>query len=264
MFDAVLQKEERSRQRILGGVVSVAVHGAVLGTVAFFSLRHVQPAAPELDAVHLTFSAPSPGPRSVAPPPPAPPHAVAKPQVHPRVQIKPPPLVVPQKVPPKVEPNPQPQPPPEPEAAPVDDQTKQTDSASDNTGPGKTNGTGNNPAGNPEDTGTDKGHPGGGGGEDLLLGPGMTAPVRIADESPDFEWPREAIEAKVEGLMLANCSVTATGTLHDCKILKRLPHIEDEQVLNWLGHWKMKPAMLGGQPVSIRSYTIPIRLKVGR
>lgn len=59
-----------------------------------------------------------------------------------------------------------------------------------------------------------------------------------------------------------NCIVTTTGTLRDCKILKRLPHIEDAVVLGWLAQWKLKPAMQGSKPISIKSYSIPIRIKV--
>jgi protein TonB len=94
----------------------------------------------------------------------------------------------------------------------------------------------------------------------MYFGEGMTRPELIRDDTPEFSYPKDALEAKVEGTVLVKCSVTVTGTLRDCKVLKRLPHIEDAQILSWLAQWKMKPAMLGDKPVAVKSYTIPITL----
>lgn len=260
MFDSVLQTEAQGQQRALGGGVSVLLHALVIGVVIYISSRP-KPVVEVPKAVPVAFVARAP--TALPPPPPPPPPAAHKSTPHPHKVtpvIKPVELVVPKEIPkdkpPEKTPDPNPDPEPEAPSTPEDNGGQEGGVVGGVKGGvvgGVKGGVIGGVVGNPL---------GGGGDEAVLFGEGMTKPVFLASDTPSFRWPADALMAKVEGLILAQCVVTATGTLRDCKILKRLPHIEDAQVLEWLAQWKMKPAMQGDRPLTIKSYTIPIRLKL--
>ncbi|MBX5484944.1 MAG: energy transducer TonB, partial [Myxococcaceae bacterium] len=94
------------------------------------------------------------------------------------------------------------------------------------------------------------------GGQVLNFGEGMTRPQRLSGKNP--EYTREALEARVQGVMIVQCTITLEGTLTDCSIIKPLPFME-RAVMDALRTWKMTPVMYQGHPVSVR-YKIPIRL----
>jgi len=52
----------------------------------------------------------------------------------------------------------------------------------------------------------------------------MTRPTRIAGREPQYT--REAMMARVEGMMIVRCTITLEGTLTNCRVIKSLPHME--------------------------------------
>jgi eukaryotic-like serine/threonine-protein kinase len=80
------------------------------------------------------------------------------------------------------------------------------------------------------------------------FGEGMTRPVPLSEPAPVYS--REAIEAQVQGKVLAKCVITATGAVTGCRIIKGLPHM-DQAVLNALAASKYQPATLNGKPVAV-------------
>ena len=90
----------------------------------------------------------------------------------------------------------------------------------------------------------------------LPFGAGMTRPTLMSKVDPVYT--REALAARVEGLMLVKCVITTTGTLQSCRVVKGLPHM-DEAVLKALGQWRYTPVSYQGAPVSV-DYVIPVRL----
>jgi serine/threonine-protein kinase len=83
-----------------------------------------------------------------------------------------------------------------------------------------------------------------------------TRPTRTSGAQPVY--PREAIEAKVSGTVIAKCVVTAQGALTGCRIVKAPPFM-DGPVLAALATWRYTPATYQGNPVSVN---INITLKL--
>ncbi|MEP7124096.1 MAG: TonB family protein [Byssovorax sp.] len=89
---------------------------------------------------------------------------------------------------------------------------------------------------------------------------GMTRPTPISVVEPAYT--REALEARVEGTVIAKCVVTVSGALTGCRIVKGVPHM-DQAVLNALAASKYAPATLQGKPVSV-DYIFTKRLVLAR
>ncbi len=87
---------------------------------------------------------------------------------------------------------------------------------------------------------------------------GMTRPTPTNAVAPAYT--REALEAKVEGTVIAKCVVTTSGALTGCRIVKSVPHM-DQAVLNALSASKYQPATLQGKPVAV-DYVFTMRLKL--
>jgi protein TonB len=92
----------------------------------------------------------------------------------------------------------------------------------------------------------------------IPFGEGMTPPSMVGGAAPQYT--REALEAKVEGKVIARCTITITGTLTDCKIIKGLPFM-DQAVLAALAGQKYTPVMYQGHPQSV-FYTLTFRFKL--
>ena len=83
-----------------------------------------------------------------------------------------------------------------------------------------------------------------------------TRPKRVSCGNPS--WPREALEAKVSGVVVAKCVVTESGSLSGCRIIKGVPFM-DGPVLASLATCKYTPAMAQGKAVAI---DIPITIRL--
>lgn len=89
---------------------------------------------------------------------------------------------------------------------------------------------------------------------------GMTRPTPLSAVAPAYT--REALEAKVEGTVIAKCVVSLSGALTGCRIVKGVPHM-DQAVLNALSASKYQPATLQGKPVAV-DYIFTMRLVLPR
>jgi protein TonB len=72
-------------------------------------------------------------------------------------------------------------------------------------------------------------------------------------------WPREALVAGVEGVMIAKCIITTGGTVQNCRILKTLPYM-DKSLIDSLTSRRYSPVMYQGHPVAV-DYVFTVRLK---
>ncbi|MDI1428772.1 TonB family protein [Polyangium sorediatum] len=77
----------------------------------------------------------------------------------------------------------------------------------------------------------------------------MSQPKRIGGRDPVYT--REALQARVEGMALLQCEITATGATRDCRLLKSLPHM-DAELLAAARTWRFSPATQGGEPIAVR------------
>ena len=266
MFDSVLGRgAQPPRVLFRGALVSVLVHVAVLGLAIYISVRAHQ--AIKKQATEVKFVAPPP-------PPPPPPVATAIPRTAERKQpkkefIKKPDTIVDSKEPPKEDNSPK---------------TGNGDDSKPTCGvpglPACCGGPGEPPcrhcggAGEPACCGGPGepacapvkgpvcGEPGQapcpGQTTFIPFGQGMVRPTMTAgEEQPQLS--REALVAKVEGLIIAKCTITKEGSVTDCKLIKTLPYM-DQAIISNLTARKYTPVMFQGQPVSVE-YTFTFRIK---
>jgi len=89
------------------------------------------------------------------------------------------------------------------------------------------------------------------------FGEGMTRPVLMQPGRP-ITYTREAIAARVEGVSIVRCVITAEGAVERCKVIKPLPFM-DEAVLEHLQSQRFQPVTYQGKPVSV-GYNFSVRL----
>lgn len=79
-----------------------------------------------------------------------------------------------------------------------------------------------------------------------------------------IRYPREAVQAQVEGIVVVSFVIDRNGKVTDSTILKSLGYGTDEEalrVINSLPDWR--PGKQNGKPVAVR-YTLPIRFSMQR
>ena len=89
------------------------------------------------------------------------------------------------------------------------------------------------------------------------FGEGMTRPVLMQPGRP-ITYTREAIAARVEGVSIVRCVITAEGAVERCKVIKPLPFM-DEAVVEHLQSQRFQPVTYQGKPVSV-GYNFSVRL----
>jgi len=245
MFQSVIEEQGWRSGRFGAGMgVSTLVHAALLASALVFSTQKAE--EPEKEPPALVFNPPQP-PRGS---PTATPKVTT--QTRPKTPPKPKDFVQPREVKPLVA---------EPvnkEPPPPDDETP------DEPVEGVV-------GGHPEGVLTGgvlgaafiPGLTGGGGGtgtgEDVLpFGSGMTRPELLS--GGNLQYTREALEARVEGTLIAKCVITREGEVENCRIIKGLPHM-DGAVLSSLTTRRYRPVTFQGKPVSV-SYTFNVRLEM--
>jgi protein TonB len=93
------------------------------------------------------------------------------------------------------------------------------------------------------------------------FGEGMTRPVMMQPGRP-ITYTREAIAARVEGVSIVRCVITAEGSVERCKVIKPLPFM-DEAVVEHLQSQRFQPVTYQGHPVSV-GYNFSVRLTLPR
>ncbi|ADO71207.1 TonB family protein [Stigmatella aurantiaca] len=88
----------------------------------------------------------------------------------------------------------------------------------------------------------------------------MSRPEQI--QGKELAYTREALEAKVQGVMLVKCTINRQGRVENCRVIKTLPHME-APVLEALKSRVYKPILYQGQPVAV-DYVFNIRLALPR
>nr|WP_240807687.1 energy transducer TonB [Polyangium spumosum] len=87
----------------------------------------------------------------------------------------------------------------------------------------------------------------------------MGRPVLIGGPAQP-PYPNEARSARVEGTVIAQCTITTEGRLRDCRILKGHPFL-DSAVNTTLAQQRYSPMTYGGRPVSVR-YNLTFKFKL--
>jgi protein TonB len=96
-------------------------------------------------------------------------------------------------------------------------------------------------------------------GEEVLpFGSGMTPPEMLS--GAQLQYTREAMEARVSGVIIARCTITREGSVENCRIIKGLPFM-DASVIEALTTRRYRPVYFQGRPVSV-SYTFNVKLRM--
>ena len=93
------------------------------------------------------------------------------------------------------------------------------------------------------------------------FGEGMTRPVLTQPGKP-ITYTREALAARVEGVSIVRCVITAEGSVERCKVIKPLPFM-DQAVVEHLQSQRFQPVSYQGKPVSV-GYNFSVRLTLPR
>jgi protein TonB len=244
MFQSVVeQKGWRSGRFGTGAGVSILVHAGIVAAVFFISAGVAE--EPEEVEPVVTFRPPAPPPRGNPNPEKAQPAAQPKPKPKPKKLTTP--TVVPPTPPPEVEPPTTPEPEPEDELPYIP--------GSDENGVDE-----GGVAGAPVITGLEQTltalEPT---GEEVKpFGEGMRAPKLIS--GAPIQYTREALEARIKGLLVAKCVITREGEVETCKLIRGLPHM-DVAVLSALETRRYTPVTWQGKPISV-SYIFNIKLEL--
>jgi len=109
-------------------------------------------------------------------------------------------------------------------------------------------GTGLGPGDGP---GAGPGRDGGTGGGPRRVGDGVTSPVPIKPVKPSYT--SSAMQARISGTALVECTVLANGTVTDAKIVGSLDKVHglDQEALRAARLWIFKPGTCEGKPVDV-------------
>ncbi|HEX8703091.1 MAG TPA: energy transducer TonB [Myxococcaceae bacterium] len=244
MFQSVIeQKGWRAGRFGTGAGVSVLVHAGIVAALLFVSAG-VTMEEPEVKVPPVVVFQPPQPPRGNPNPAKAKPAAQPKPKPKPKKLVQP--AVIPPTPPPEVEP---PTTPDEPEDELPYIPGSHEDGVDEGGVPGAPAVAGlEQTLTSLEPTGE----------EVVAFGGGMKAPKRIS--GAPIQYTREALEARVKGMLVAKCVITREGEVETCKLIKGLPHM-DVAVLSALETWRYTPVTWQGKPISV-SYIFNIKLEM--
>lgn len=257
MFDAVLSKHDREQRYGTGVVLALLTYAAAIGAAVFIGPRVDARKLTQDDVAVTLYTALEPAP----PPPPPPGPATSNPeparqrpkQVKPvEPKIEPKPVVEPSPLD-KVEPEPTPEPPSDP--APPSDTPPEPPSGGGGVVGGVAGGVHGGVVG-----GTVGGTIGGTGTGTTVLpfGPGMTRPAQIAGTPPTYTPSARA--ARVQGKVIVRCTITVTGEVRNCQVIKGVPMLT-ELVLASLQASRFTPVHYRGVPQAV-NYIFPFNFKL--
>jgi protein TonB len=266
-FDQLLDSDvagKRTRNRTLTVPVSIGIHAAVLlGVIVvplLLSNELPEPATPALRAFLVEAAAPPPPPPP--PPPPAPPKAALAPKVEkPKVvNLEKPVFTAPIEIPHEVK----------QEAV---DTGSSAGVASSNDG-GVEGGVDGGVKGGvvggvvggvlggvpeskaePPPTPEPKPEPPAG---PVRVGGKIHEPKKVRNVAPQY--PEVAKQARVEGVVVLECTISATGHVTDVRVLKGIPLL-DAAALDAVRQWSYTPTLLNGTPVPV-IMTVTVNFKL--
>jgi TonB family protein len=97
---------------------------------------------------------------------------------------------------------------------------------------------------------------------DSALGPGWVAAPTITDVKAVY--PPEARKERVEGMVLLSCTVTATGDLQGCKVLKESSPGAGfgQAALALVPKYRMNPKAADGSSMEGATIALPVRFQI--
>jgi outer membrane biosynthesis protein TonB len=92
----------------------------------------------------------------------------------------------------------------------------------------------------------------------MQFGEGMNRPTMLSGQNVVYS--REALEAKVEGLILVKCTIQPDGAVNGCRIIRGLPFM-DQPVLAAMATRRYTPILYQGKAIAV-DYVFNIKLKL--
>ena len=231
MFEDILIEsgaQKGTGRKIVSFPLALALHLLVIGVVVGASIWFVEDVAEP--PIPVTFYAAAPPP---PPPPPAaaPKPAAPKPEAPKPVPVKPSEMTAPTIIPEKI---------PEPLAAPEPELPAGVEGVEGGVEGGVPGGVMGGVIG---------GVPGGLEGEPLRVGGDVKAPQLTNRVEPSY--PEAARKARMEGVVILEAIITASGSVEDVKVLKSVNPLLDSAASRAVQQWKYRPATLNGRAVRV-------------
>jgi periplasmic protein TonB len=88
---------------------------------------------------------------------------------------------------------------------------------------------------------------------------GMMEPVLISRVEP--EYPRAALIARAQGMVILEAIITKTGTVEQVKTLRADHALLEKTAIDAVRRWKYRPAMLNNKPVKVY-FTVTVIFKL--
>ena len=105
----------------------------------------------------------------------------------------------------------------------------------------------------------DSGRSAGGSDEPFRIGGGIRPPAKIVNADPVY--PPEAREARVQGVVIMEATISRTGEVSDVEVLSSVPLL-DEAAVAAVRQWRYEPTLVDGEPVSVlMTVTMNFRLR---
>ncbi len=231
MFEDTLiesAKHQSGSKKAMTLPVSLAIHVLVVGVVLGASIWFVED-VPE-PPIPVTFYAAAPPP---PPPPPAAAKAAPKVEVQKPVPIRPTELTAPTIIPEKM---------PQPLAAPEAEAPSGVEG-------GVVGGVEGGVPGGVVGGVVGGTGPGTGEGEPLRVGGDVKPPQLINKVEPSY--PEAARKARMEGVVILEAIITASGAVEEVKVLKSVNPLLDAAATRAVQQWKYRPATLNGRAVRV-------------
>lgn len=94
----------------------------------------------------------------------------------------------------------------------------------------------------------DSDRPVAGSDEPFRIGGGIRPPAKIVNADPVY--PPEAREARVQGVVIMEVTLSPTGEVSDVEVLRSVPQL-DEAAVAAVRQWRYEPTLVDGEPVPI-------------
>ena len=95
--------------------------------------------------------------------------------------------------------------------------------------------------------------------EPYRIGNGVSAPTLI--EKFDPEYTKQALDEKIEGIVVLHVIVAASGITEDIYVIRSLDSGLDRKAIEAVKRWRFKPGTRQGKPVDVKA-TIEVRFRL--
>lgn len=85
--------------------------------------------------------------------------------------------------------------------------------------------------------------------EPTRVGGAIKAPAKLKGSPP--EYPDKARRARIQGIVILDCTINAEGVVTDVKVLRSIPDL-DEAAIKAVKEWRYSPTQVDGKPVPVR------------